>query len=115
MKYKKTKVVTVLCLYFVYKAELLKVQNHPISRMDKLFQVLEGLDANKSLYDEAKYANYPADELRMDFYLRMMRTLTRRGDCIFNVFGGSKSIYAAMVNDIILYIPCVQFGSIDPN
>ena len=98
LKDKKTKVVNVLCLYFVYKAELLKVPNHPISRMDKLFQVPEGLGASKSLYDEAKYANYPADELRMDFYLRMMRTLTRRGDCIFNVFGGSKPIYAAMVS-----------------
>ena len=95
---KKMKFVNVLCLYFVYKAELLKVPNHPISRMDKLFQVPEGLGASKSLYDEAKYANYPADELRMDFYLRMMRTLTRRGDCIFNVFGGSKPIYAAMVS-----------------
>ena len=98
LKDKKTKVVNVLCLYFVYKAELLKVPNHPISRMDKLFQLPEGLGASKSLYYEAKYANYPADELRMDFYLRMMRTLTRRGDCIFNVFGGSKPIYAAMVS-----------------
>ena len=86
-------------MYFVYKAELLKVQNHPITRMEKIFQVLEGLGANKCFYDEAKYANYPTDELRMEFYLRMMRTLTRRGDCIFNVFRGSKSGYAAMVSN----------------
>jgi hypothetical protein len=93
----KTKIVNVLCLYFVYKAELLKTPNHPIGRMDRLFQVPEGLGTNKSLYDEAKYANYPTDELRMEFYLRMMRTLTRRGDFIFNIFGGSKPIFAAMV------------------
>jgi hypothetical protein len=101
LKDKKTKVVNVLCLYFVYKAELLKVPNHPISRMDKLFQVPDGLGSSKCLYDEAKYANYPADELRMEFYMRMLRTLTRRGDCIFNVFGGSKPLYAAMVSYIL--------------
>ena len=98
LKDKKTRIVNVLCLYFVYKAELLKVPNHPIARMEKLFQVQEGLGSSRSLYDEAKYANYPADELRMEFYLRMMRTLTKRGDCIFNVFGGSKPVFAAMVS-----------------
>ena len=95
---KRTKVVNVLCLYFVYKVDILKVPNHPVTRMDRIFQVPEGLGGSKSLYDEAKYANYPADELRMEFYLRMMRTLTRRGDCIFNVFGGCKPVYAAMVS-----------------
>lgn len=99
---KKTKSMGVLTLYFVYKATLLKVENHPMSRMDKLFQVPEGLGNSKCLYDEAKYANYPADELRMDFYLRLMRMLTKRGDSIFNVFGGSKPMYAALVS--ILYI-----------
>jgi hypothetical protein len=31
LKDKKTKVVNALCLYFVYKATLLKVENHPIN------------------------------------------------------------------------------------
>jgi hypothetical protein len=97
MKDSKTNIVNVLCLYFVYKAELLKTPNHPIGRMDRFFQVSEGLGTSRSFYDEAKYANYPMDELRMEFYLRMMRTLTKRGDFIFNIFGGSKPIYAAMV------------------
>ena len=34
---KKTIHVNLLCLYFVYKAELVKLQNHPIARMEKLF------------------------------------------------------------------------------
>lgn len=89
-----------LCLYFVYKAEFLKMPNHPITQMEKIFQVPEGLGSSKCMYDEAKYANYPSNELRMDFYLRMMRTLIRRGDCIFNVFGGCKPLYAAMVSSI---------------
>ena len=87
-----------LCLYFVYKAKLLKVPNHSIAQMENLFQVPEGLGTSKSLYDEAKYANYPADELQMEFYLRMMRTLTKKEDCIFNVFGGSKPVFVAMVS-----------------
>ena len=66
--------------------------------MEKLFQVHEGLGANKCLYDKAKYANHHADKVQMEFYLRMMRTLKRRGDCIFNVFGGPKPVYASMVN-----------------
>lgn len=103
---KKTKTLNLLCLYFVYKAELLNIPNHPMSRMDKLFQIQESSGTNRSLYDEAKYANYPTDELRMEFYLRMLRTLTRRGDCVFNVFGGTKPIYAALVSHPYNHIVC---------
>ena len=69
LKDKKTIVMSLLCLYFVYRATLLKVENHLLHRMKKFFQVPEGLGASKSLYDKAKYASYPADELRMEFYL----------------------------------------------
>jgi hypothetical protein len=72
----------------------------PYNLDGKILQVLEGLGGSRSMYDEAKYANYPSDELRMDFYLRMMRTFTRRGDCIFNVFGGSKQIFVGVVSVI---------------
>jgi hypothetical protein len=98
LKDKKTKVLSLLCLYFVFKANLLKDPSHPLTRMEKLFQVRDGMGASKSLYDEAKYAMYPADELRMEFYLRIMRALTRRGDAIFNIFGGTKPIFVGMVS-----------------
>ena len=98
LKDKKTRVVSVLCLYFVFKATLYKDANHPLHRMEKLFQVPDGLGASKSLYNEAKYAIYPEQELRMEFYLRIMRVLTRRGDTIFNIFGGTKPIFAGMVS-----------------
>lgn len=100
MKDKKTKVINVLYLYFMYKNNLLKVDNHPISGIDKLFQVSEGLGASKCLYNVAKYAKYHADELRMHFYLTMMMTLTRRRDFIFNIFRSSKPIYVAMVSKL---------------
>jgi hypothetical protein len=90
-------------LYFVFKADLLNDPNHPLTRMEKLFQVREGLGASKSLYDEAKYAIYLADELRMEFYLRIMRALTRRGDAIFNIFGSTKPIYAGMVSSLTIF------------
>lgn len=73
-----------------------------MSKMDKLFQVLEGLGSSKCFCDEAKYANYHVDELWMDFYLSLMRTLTRRGDFIFNFIGGSKPIYIALVSVVYL-------------
>ena len=82
------------------KATLLKVENHPLTQMKKLFQIPKGLGASNSLYDEAKYANYHSDELRMEFYVRIMRAFTRRGDCIFNVFGGTKPIFAGMVSSL---------------
>ena len=82
----------------MYKAELLKAPNHPIAWMEKLFQVPKGLGLSRSLYDEAKCANYLANELRMEIYLRMMKTLTKRRDYIFNVFGGSRPVFAAMVS-----------------
>ena len=95
---KKSKNIDLLCLYFVYKAELVQNPHHPILKMETLFQVPEGLGGSRGLYNESKYANYPTDELRMDFYLRMLRSLTKRRDFIFNVFGGTKIIYAALVS-----------------
>jgi hypothetical protein len=41
---------------------------------------------------------YLADELRMEFYLQIMRALTRRGDAIFDIFGGTKPIFTGMVS-----------------
>lgn len=98
LKDKKTKVAEIVCLYFVYKAAFAVGGDNPILRMEKVFQVPEGLGNVKSLYDEAKYANYTGDELRMDFYLQVLRSLTRRGDTIINVFGGTKPMYAGLVS-----------------
>lgn len=113
LKEKKSKDANVLCLYFVYKAEILKMQNHPVLKMDNLFQVPDGAGDNKALYEESKYALYHADELRMDFYLKMMKLLTRRGDCIFNVFGGSKPMFAALVSNPLYLFE--GFGPVGPN
>ena len=98
LREKKTKSLNLLCIYFVYKTELINVQNHPMSRMEKIFSIPEVPGIDKGLFEEAKYANFPTDELRMEFYLRILRTLTRRGDCVFNVFGGSKPIHAGVVS-----------------
>ena len=94
---KKTKNLSLVCLYFVYKAELLNVPDHPMSRMKSVFSIQEGTPMCDGLSEESKYANYPADEFRMEFYLYLLRTLTKRGDNIFNVFGGTKPMYVAMV------------------
>ena len=93
---KKTKNLSLVCLYFVYKAEL-NVPYHPMSRMKSVFSIQEGTPMCDGLSEESKYANYPAEEFRMEFYLYLLRTLTKRGDNIFNIFGGTKPMYAAMV------------------
>jgi hypothetical protein len=56
------------------------------------------LGAPKSLFDKAKYANYPVDELKIDFYMKMVWTLTRRGNKMFNIFGGIKPLYVGVVS-----------------
>lgn len=99
LKAKKGKDVNLLCLYFVYKAEFVKHPDHPLHQMEALFEVPDETGNSKSLYDEAKYAMYPSDELRMEFYIRILKSLTSRGDCIFNVFGGSKPMIAALVRN----------------
>lgn len=98
---KKTKQCSTVCLYFVFKAAFLNDASHPLHRMEKLFKVPDGLGNSPSLYDESKYAMYPSDELRMGFYIDIMKKLTSRGDTVFNVFGGTKPMFAGMVS--VLY------------
>lgn len=90
LKDKKTKVANTICLYFVYKATFTVDGDNPIIDMDKVFQVPKGLGNLKSLYDEPKYTNYTGDKLRTNIYLQVLRSLTRMGDKIFNIFGGTN-------------------------
>lgn len=78
--------------------KLLKCKDNPMSKMDKFFHVPIGIGTQKSLYDMAKYANYHVDELRMDFYLKMMRTLAQlRGHYIQHIWR-TKPIYTMLVS-----------------
>ena len=88
LKDKKMNMANVLCLYFVYKTELLKVPNHPIVRMESSSKSQKDWVPTGACTTRRSTPTTP----------RMMRTLTRRGDCILNVFGGSKPIFAAMVS-----------------
>lgn len=45
----KTKVMDMICWYFVYKAMFIVGKENPIKKMNKAFQVLEGLGNLKSL------------------------------------------------------------------
>lgn len=62
----------------------------------------------KELIEETMYTIYPAVELRMEFYLEILQLLTVRGETIFNVFGGTKVVYAALVSGA--YSPRVPEG-----
>ena len=52
----------------------------------------------KDLIEETLYTIYPARELRMEFYVGILKTLCSTGDTIYNVFGGTKLMYAALVS-----------------
>ena len=41
-------------------------------------------------FQESKYANYPSDEFRMEFYLYLLRTLRREGTS-FSTFSVARS------------------------
>lgn len=56
-------------LYYLCHTKFLKRVYNPMSKVDKLFQILKGLGTQRSVYDEAKYVNHFVDELMMDFYL----------------------------------------------
>jgi hypothetical protein len=40
---------------------------------------------------------YPDMELRLEFYVSLLQSLVISGETVFNVCGGSKFMYAAMV------------------
>ena len=52
----------------------------------------------KELLQETLYTVFPALELRMEFYVSVMQGLAMSGETVYNVFGGSKFMYAAMVS-----------------
>jgi hypothetical protein len=58
----------------------------------------------KDLIEETMYTIYPAVELRMDFYLEILQRLTVPGDTVYNVFGGTKFIYASLVSCVLLTV-----------
>ena len=52
----------------------------------------------KELLQETLYTVFPALELRLEFYVSVLQGLAMNGETVYNVFGGSKFMYAAMVS-----------------
>ena len=52
----------------------------------------------KDLLQETLYTVLPVYELRMEFYVSVLQSLAVSGETVYNVFGGSKFMYAAMVS-----------------
>ena len=59
--------------------------------------------ADKELFQETLYSVFPALELRMEFYISILQSLAMDGETVYNVFGGSKFIYAAMVSAVAAF------------
>ena len=52
----------------------------------------------KDIFQETLFTVYPALELRMEFYVSILQGLAMNGETVYNVFAGSKFMYAAMVS-----------------
>ena len=61
----------------------------------------------KELVEETMYAIYPAYELRMDFYIGVLKALTVMSETVYNVFGGTKFVYAALVSSYLSFHPLI--------
>ena len=57
----------------------------------------------KKLVQETMYALYPAYELRMDFYIGILKALTGLSETVYNVFGGTKFVYATLVSSMSFF------------
>jgi hypothetical protein len=55
----------------------------------------------KEFFQETIFTMDPAVELRIEFYVSILQSLTVHGDTVYSVFGGSKFMYAAMVRSLI--------------
>ena len=53
------------------------------------------------LFQETLYTVFPALELSMEFYISILQGLAMNGEMVYNVFGGSKFMYAAMVSHLL--------------
>ena len=100
---KKNKQISCITLYFLVKIQ--RSQSlaglDPEKDIKSIFKVADGRDKDRALYDESKYVIHTQFELRLDFYVEVLRMFTRKGDTVFNVFGGSKFLYAGMVSSHI--------------
>ena len=57
----------------------------------------------KDLLHTTLYTVFPALELRLEFYTFVLWSLAISGEKVYNVCGGSKFMYAAMVSSILIF------------
>ena len=92
------KQVGAICLYFLTR------KSSPSGRLPvkakSVFKKIYQLPPPhpKELMDEAMFAICPATELRMDFYIGVLKAVTVMSETVYNVFGGTKFVYAALVS-----------------
>ena len=75
-------------------------QGRPIIKAKDVFKKMYEIPVPppKDLLQENLYTVWPALELRMEFYMSILQALATQGETVYNVFGGSKFMYAAMVS-----------------
>ena len=104
---KGIKQVGAVCLVFLMYKELRDgrppVRPHHFS---KLYSMPH--PPPKDLFQETLYSVYPGNELRMEFYVKVLQGLAVTGESVYNVFGGSKFMYAAMVRQFLISLDLIS-------
>ena len=57
----------------------------------------------KELMEETLYTIYAAYELRMNLYIGILKALTGMNETVYNVSGGTKFVYAALVSSCLSF------------
>ena len=70
-----------------------------------VFKKLYSLPAphSKKHMEETMYTIYPAYELRMDFYIGILKALTVINETVYNVFRSTKFVYATLVSSCLSF------------
>lgn len=63
-----------------------------------IFKVAYGENKDCAMYNETKYVVYTSHKLHLNFYIDVLKVFMKKKDLIFNVFVGSKVLYAGMVS-----------------
>lgn len=89
-------------LIFLFKKN--KSKSLSDERKAKFKGVFKPLCVNKnvvrSVLDEYKYTVETEYELRMDFYIDVLQNAVEKGQIVFNMFGGTKLMYAGLVMNL---------------
>lgn len=85
-------------IFLTYNAH--RNRRHPSKRSTRSGRSIASFTPPKDLFQEKLYTVFFALKLRIEFYVSILQGLAMNGETVYNVFGGSKFMYASMVSHV---------------